>query len=84
MYSDRVIHVRLGSYLEQHGITAYKLAKTMQELNNGKPSASAVYAIVDGKNTPSLETVNIMLNALAKLRGESVPMSAILEHEVDG
>lgn len=83
MYSENVIRVRVKGYLEQHGITPYRLAKTMQEINAGKPSAAAVYAIVKGKSTPSLETVNVMLNALSKLRGESVPLSAVLEHHPD-
>lgn len=83
MYSENMIHVRVGAYLEQHGITPYRLAKTMQEINGGKPSNAAVYAIVDGTNTPALATVNVILNALTKLRGEPVPLSAILEHEVD-
>lgn len=83
MYSDNVIHVRVGEYLEQHGITPYRLAKTMQEINGGRPSTAAVYAIVKGDNTPALETVNVILNALSKIRGEDVPLSAVLEHEVD-
>lgn len=83
MYSEKVIQVRIGAYLAEQGITPYRLAKTMQQLNGGRPSLSAVYAIVDGKNTPSLDTVNVVLNALSKLKGEPVPLDAILSHKVD-
>ena len=83
MYSKKVIRVRLGEYLERHGLTAYRLAKAMQEINQGKPSASAVYAIVEGKNTPSLETVNVALNALSKLLGHPVQLTDLLEYVPD-
>ena len=83
MYSKKVIHVRLGEFLERHAITPYRLAKAMQEINQGKPSASAVYAIVEGKNTPSLETVNVALNALGRLTGCPVQLTDLLEYVPD-
>lgn len=80
MYTKSVIYVRLGKYLQKHNITPYRLAKTMQEINGGTPSASAVYAILEGKNTPSLETVNVALDALSKLLGEPPALTDLLEY----
>lgn len=66
----------LGKYLQEHGLSAYALVKEVE----GKVPASTVYGLArKPAQRIDLPTVYALLDALEKLRGETVEFTAMIE-----
>ncbi|MDO4263284.1 MAG: helix-turn-helix transcriptional regulator [Deinococcus sp.] len=75
------IVVKLDELLEQRGITRYRLAEYAKE-NTGL-GRSTVFAIVQGRFQPRLETLAVMMGIVEKLSGKPVELSDVLEYDRD-
>lgn len=89
----RVVQLTLKSYLEAHGLTAYRLAQAAR----GRVSRGTVYALARGTVTRvDLGTLGAVMTTLEELTGEAVnaadllstatvlePVEAVLANEMD-
>jgi DNA-binding Xre family transcriptional regulator len=70
------IYVTLGEYLENHNLSAYRLAKQLE----GKTAKGSVYALARGDvRRIDLETLASIMQALEQLTGECVSFDDLLE-----
>jgi hypothetical protein len=70
------LRLNLGSYLQRHQITAYRLVQEVE----GKVAPNTVYALArKPAQRIDLNTVSEVLHALERLTGEHVPISDVLE-----
>ncbi|WP_157448734.1 helix-turn-helix domain-containing protein [Deinococcus peraridilitoris] len=73
-----MLRVRLRELLHDNDVSAYRLA---QEVKTIKPAQ--LYAIVRGDRLPSLDTVDDILNALARITKKTFTPNDVLEYEPD-
>lgn len=69
------MRLNLGSYLQQHGITAYRLVKEVE----GRVAPNTVYSLARRPaQRIDLDTVEEVLQALGRLTGEEVTLTEIV------
>ena len=70
------LKLNLGSYLEQHNITAYRLVKEVE----GRVAPNTVYALARRPaQRIDLATVGVLMKALEQLTGKKVEFAEMLE-----
>lgn len=70
------IYLTLDEYLEEHDLTAYKLAQRIE----GQVARGSIYALARGEvKRLDLGTLSAIMNALEGLTGESVTFDDLLE-----
>ncbi|OLV16840.1 hypothetical protein [Deinococcus marmoris] len=70
------LRLNLGNYLQQHGITAYRLVKEVE----GRVAPNTVYSLARRPaQRIDLKTVGVLMKALEGLTGEKVEFSEMLE-----
>ena len=76
-YTGGMVRWRVGQFLEQHGITPYKLS----EETKGKISRNAIYEIAraDTKQV-KLETLDTLITTLRAMTGKPVALTDLLEY----
>ena len=71
------IRVRVGEYLNKHGLSTYRLVQETE----GKLAKNTVYAMVRGEaKRVDLETLDTLMGALHALTGESVGLEDVLAY----
>lgn len=72
------LKLNLGSYLERHNITAYRLVKEVE----GRVAPNTVYSLARRPaQRIDLTTVGVLMKALEQLTGKKVEFSEMLEEE---
>lgn len=70
------LRLNLGNYLQQHGISAYRLVNEVK----GRVAPNTVYTLARRPaQRIDLETVDELLHALGRLTGEKVELGEMLE-----
>lgn len=69
------VKVRFKDYLEERGLSAYRVSKHARGM-----SPKTVYAIASGRHRPSMEALEKLLDALREITGEEVVPADLLEY----
>ncbi len=79
-YTGGMVKWRVGQFLEQNGITPYKLS----EKTRGRISRNTIYEIAraDTKQV-KLETLDTLISTLRVMTGKSVQITDLLEYVAD-
>lgn len=76
--TSTVLKLKLKPFLEANELSAYQLAQEISGVGQ-----QTVYSIVRGDRKPSWESLDHILNALARLVRRPVALDEIVEHEAD-
>lgn len=68
------INIKLRDFLQQHGLSAYRLAKRVEGV-----SPKTVYAVNAGRSRPSLDALGRIVEALRDMTGEDIKPGDLLE-----
>ena len=74
------VALTLSDFLSARRITAYQLAK---ELDQYGVARSTAYAIAAGRNQPTLKSLGPIVAALRKLTGEDIQVGDVLSYIPD-
>lgn len=79
-----VIRSHLTAVLAAHGVTTYRLAKSIKE-TYGEASVSqpTVYAVASNKGMPDTKTLNQIITVLRELTGKPLQVGDLFEYEPD-
>lgn len=69
------VRVKFKDYLEEHNLSAYRVSQHTRGM-----SPKTVYAIASGRNRPSMEALEKLLDALREITGEEVGPADLLEY----
>lgn len=69
------VKVKFKDYLQEHNLSAYRVSQHARGM-----SPKTVYAIASGRNRPSMEALEKLLDALREITGEEVGPGDLLEY----
>ncbi|CAN5453596.1 MAG: helix-turn-helix domain-containing protein [Rubrobacteraceae bacterium] len=69
------IKVKFKDYLEARGLSAYRVTRHARGM-----SPKTVYAIASGRNRPSMDALEKLMDALREITGEDIGLDALIEY----